>query len=45
MRCKRCKMDLKYDPINLFLDDYEYDNWFDEESDDTTPIECSNYTN
>ena len=30
---KRCKMDPKYDSINLTLDAYDYDEWYTEESD------------
>ena len=33
---KRSKMDPKHDPIYLTLDGYDYEEWYEEESDDLT---------
>ena len=33
---KRKKINLKYNPVNLMLDTYDYKKWYKEESDDST---------
>ena len=33
---RRKKINLKYNPVNLMLDTYDYKKWYKEESDDST---------
>ena len=40
IRCKKCKIDPKYDPANSTLDETDYNEWYKEkELDDLPPLD------